>query len=313
VLAFYAQHKMQQGHKHPELLALSLVKLNEYFAGKKLDDVTLIACDRYVDWRCGQGDARSGSNRRLKPATARNDLTVLDAAQRFAFKNRRLTHIVPISKPAASEARLRFLTRSEVALLLLAALGWNRSGKRNRKRINRRLARFILIAVYTGTRRDRILRLQWIENLEGGWIDLERGILHRRSRAEVETKKRAPSVPIGNRLLGHMRRWRRLSTRYVIERNGRPIEGLFNAWERIARDAGLNYDGQDPADRVVPHTLRHTCVSWLLAEGETMFNIGKFVGMLPTMIERVYGHLNEEQQRATANAFRRSSVTRRAN
>ena len=311
MLAFYAHHKAEQGYQS-DPVALSLVKLNEFFAGKTVDDVTPIACDQYVDWRCGQGDARSGSDRRLKPATARNDLTVLDAAQRFAFKNRRLTHIVPISKPAGSEARLRFLSRSEVARLLLAALGWDRTGKRDRKRINRRLARFILIAVYTGTRRDRVLRLQWVENLEGGWIDLDKGMLHRRSRTEVETKKRAPSVPLGNRLLAHMRRWRRLTTRYVIERNGRPIEGLFNSWERIARDAGLNFDGQDRADRVVPHTLRHTCVSWLLAEGETVFNVGKYVGMLPTMVERVYGHITNDQQRSTANAIGRR-VVRRAN
>jgi integrase len=239
---------------------------------------------------------------------------VLDAAQHLAFKNRRLTHTVPISKPPASEARLRFLTRSEVARLLLAALGWDQSGKRNRKRINRRLARFVLIAVYTGTRRDRVLRLQWIENLEGGWVDLERGMLHRRARAEQETKKRAPSVPLGNRLLAHLRRWRRLTTRHVIERNGRPIEGLFNSWERIARDAGLNHDGQDAADRVVPHTLRHTCVSWMLAEGRTVFQVGKYVGMLPTMVERVYGHIDDEQQRSTANAIGTARrVVRRAN
>jgi hypothetical protein len=51
------------------------------------------------------------------------------------------------------------------------ALGWDRHGRRHRKRINRNLGRLILIELYTGTRRDRITRLQWVENLHGGWVD----------------------------------------------------------------------------------------------------------------------------------------------
>ena len=81
-----------------------------------------------------------------------------------------------------------------------------KTGKRHPKRINRHLARFILIGLYTGTRNDRIRRLQWVENFEGGWVDLERGILHRRASTETETKKRAPSVPAAGRLLAHLRR-----------------------------------------------------------------------------------------------------------
>jgi integrase len=89
---------------------------------------------------------------------------------------------------------VRFLTRPEVARLILAALGWDQHGKRHRKRINRYLARLILIGLYTGTRRDRILQLQWVENLHGGWVDLERGILHRKSKAEPETSCRVQRI-----------------------------------------------------------------------------------------------------------------------
>ena len=43
-----------------------------------------------------------------------------------------------------------------------------------------RFARFILVALYTGTRHDAILRLQWMANTTGGWFDLDAGILFRR-------------------------------------------------------------------------------------------------------------------------------------
>jgi hypothetical protein len=65
--------------------------------------------------------------------------------------------------------------------LLAGALGFDRRGVRHRAKINRHLARFILIALYTGTRHDAILRLQWIPNTAGGWIDLASGVIYRRA------------------------------------------------------------------------------------------------------------------------------------
>ncbi len=188
-----------------------------------VDEITPVWCADYIDWRINQGDARGANmrggtviRRQLKTGTARNDLVVLDTAQRFAWKNRKLTHIVPIDKPKASEPRSRFLTRSEAARLFAAALGWDLHGKRHHNRINYHVARFILVGIYTGTRHDRIVRLQFVESLHNGWIDIEQGILHRRGKAEPETNKRAPSVPIGDRLMVHMQRWHRLKSRYVV-------------------------------------------------------------------------------------------------
>src|SRR6516165_12589546 len=77
----------------------------------------------------------------------------------------------------SSEQRKRHLNRSEVAALLAGALGWDRRGVRHRTKINRHLARFILIALYTGTRHDAILRLRWVPNTDSGWIDLVSGVM----------------------------------------------------------------------------------------------------------------------------------------
>ena len=69
--------------------------------------------------------------------------------------------------------------------------------------------------------------------------------------------------------------------------------------------AGLSVERDDP-NKVVPHTLRHTCASWLLDQGKSPWQVGQYLGMTAQMVERTYGHPNEEGQRETANAMRPS-------
>jgi integrase len=323
VLSFYAQHQADKG-KRNDNIALALMMLGKRTIGMAVDEITPVWCAEYVEWRINQGDAR-GANMRggtviprlLKTSTARNDLVVLDAAQRFAWKNRKLTHIVPITKPKVSEPRQRFLTKDEAARLLRAALGWEfrrqADGKwtpvqRHHNRINYHLARFILVGLYTGTRHDRIIRLHFVESLHNGWVDLENGILHRKGKAEPETNKRAPSVPVGDRLLAHMRRWYRCKSRYVVEYGGRPVRGVFDSFEAACRLAGLNYDGQEVTDRVTPHVLRHSCATWMLLEGKSPYQVGRYIGMSAAMVERTYGHVTDDALRATANVIGRRNI-----
>ena len=65
-----------------------------------------------------------------------------------------------------------------------------------------------------------------------------------------------------------------------------------------ARDhAGLGPD-------VTPHTLRHTCATWLVQAGRPLWEVAGYLGMTVEMIERVYGHHNEDHLRAAARALR---------
>lgn len=315
VLSFYAQHQADQG-KRNDNTAHSLMMLGARTVGMTVDEITPMWCADYIEWRINQGDAR-GANmrggavipRQLKTGTARNDLVVLDTAQRFAWKNRKLTQIVPIIKPKVPEPRSRFLTRSEAARLLAAALGWDLHGKRHHNRINYHVARFILVGIYTGTRHDRIVRLQFVESLHNGWIDIEQGILHRRGKAEPQTNKRAPSVPIGDRLMVHMQRWHRLKSRYVVEYGGLPVRGVFDSFDRACQLAGLNYDGQEIENRVTPHSLRHTSATWMLLEGKSPYQVGRYIGMSAAMVERTYGHVTDDAQRETANVLGRRNIS----
>jgi integrase len=274
-----------------DTIAAAIENLGEFWKDDMVSAITPARCGDYATWRCGD-------------SMARNDLLTLQAALNFAHAHRKLLHKIAVTKPKPPKKRVRWLTRSEAAMLLGGALGWDKDGKRHHDKINYRLARFIITGYRTGTRSDRIMRLQWVTNFEGGWIDLAGRMLHRKGVREEETKKRAPSIPIGDRLYAHMKRWRRLSARFLIEHNGKPIGDISDAFETATVLAGLDRPVGDP-ERVTPHVLRHTCCSWLLQAGLSEWKVGKFVGMSPALVASTYGHINDETQRATANAIGR--------
>jgi integrase len=179
--------------RRPDLIGFAIGKLLDFFGGKTAGTITRAACNAYVDWRVKQAHAQTSLDRKpIKPSTARRELVVLSAALRWCWKEGKIDRPIPITLPPQAGSRERHLSRGEVAALLAGALGWDRNGLRHRSRINRHLARFILIALYTGTRHDAILRLQWAPNTTGGWIDLDAGVMYRKAVAAVDSIKRRP-------------------------------------------------------------------------------------------------------------------------
>jgi integrase len=209
---------------------------------------------------------------------------------------------VVVTLPKTAESRERYLKRDEVAALLWAALGFNRDGTRNRFRINRHLARFILIALYTGTRHDAILRLQWMVSTSGGWFDLDAGVLYRRPQDAIETNKRRTPSPIPDRLMPHLRRWQRFSTQYVIEYDGKPIASqLRRAWAGAREMAGLGSE-------VTPHVLKHTCATLMLQAGVSTWDVAGVLGTSEPVISKVYGHHAIGHLRRAVNVWSQRSA-----
>jgi integrase len=208
--------------RRPDLIGGAINRLVDYFGDGPAPTITNASCNGYVRWRIQQvdGQAKKGG-RQIKASTARRELVVLAAALRWCWKEGKFDRLIPVALPTQASPRERHLIRGEVAALLAGALGWDQNGRRYRTKINRHLARFILIALYTGTRHDAILRLWWKPNAEGGWIDLTSGVIYRRAVGAVDSRKRRPPVPIPPRLLPHLDRWRRLTITHVIEYAGR--------------------------------------------------------------------------------------------
>ena len=175
-------------------------------------------------------------------------------------------------KPAARD---RWLTRDEVAKLLRAARRADGQGRA------RHLARFILIAVYTGTRSTAILNMAFMPSTVGGHVDTKAGIMYRRSASVAESKKRTPPVPVPPSLLAHMRRWER-GGRWIVEYEGQRVGSVKTAWTKALRASGI--------DHCTRHDLRHTAITWGLQRGMSPWDASGFFGLTMDMVQRVYGH-----------------------
>jgi integrase len=141
--------------------------------------------------------------------------------------------------PPRGQARQRWLTRDEVARLLSAC--WRnrevQEGKSTDKRPLRHLARFILLGVYTGDRPGAILNSSWRQG-DGVWFaDTVNGVFHRHAEGEAETTKRQPTVKLSPRLLGHLRRWKRLDAGngYVVNYRGHKVLSVKTALHTACR------------------------------------------------------------------------------
>lgn len=299
VLADYSERHGPQTRR-PQIIGSAVDKLVEFFSIKPVATLTASTCNDYAAWRIAQTDGRAKrSGRLVKAATARRELVVLSAALRFCWREGRLDRLIPISLPAQSEPRERHLTRKEAARLLWGAIGFDGDGDRDKRRINRHLARFILLGLYTGTRHSAILKLQWLPNTTGGWVDLKGGILYRRPEAAIESGKRRPAIPIPPRLLPHLKRWKRLTARYLIEWKGNALKGKERrSWATARKLAGLGVE-------VTPHILRHTCATWLLQAGVSAWDTAGVLGTTEAVIRGTYGHHAKDHLREAVAAFSR--------
>jgi integrase len=295
VLGLYAQGRLPM-IAHPEIALYQLPRLVEFFGAMRVADITPGTCHRYVDMRLAQprrqySDADSAP--RVAETTIRRELVTLQAAIRYAWKEGKLSHPVYVTKPDESSGRDRWLTRDEAARLLRAA--W---------RTNKHVARFILLALYTGSRHEAVLSLRWGVNSEGGWVDLDHRVIYRRGAGERETAKRQTPVPISDRLAGHLRRWRAASLTHVVEWEGQPVKKLRRAWKRAQRMAGLCPD-------VTPHVLRHTFATWAVQGGLPLAKIAGALGTTEAMVQRRYGHHAPEHLRDVVEVVAGAKLGRR--
>lgn len=226
----------------------------------------------------------------VSAGTIRKELGTLAAAINYCAEEGYLINPPKVHLPERPAAKDRWLERHEAARLLHAA-------RRNPE--SRHIARFILVGLYTGTRKTAILRLRFMPHLSGGHIDLERGRMYRRSAAQTESKKKQPPVSIPPRLLSHLRRWGRNQARFVIEHSGQGIGSIKTAWATAVREAGLEGTG------VTPHTLRHTAITWAMQAGGDPHQCAGFFGIDQATLFKVYSHHHPDYQEDAVRAIGR--------
>lgn len=262
----------------PARIGYALDALLPFWSALKVSHVKGETCRRYAKTR--KKVARRDPETRepvewapVAPATIRRELGTLQAAINYAHREGYLTSAPVVTLPEKADPRDRWLTRSEAARLLWAAYRGHKAGH---------LARFILIGLYTGTRKDAITRMGFTPNTRGGWFDLERGIMFRKAEDERSTKKRRTPAPIPRQLLSHLRRWQNKGAIWAVEYNGAPVVDVKRAFIKAVGEANLQ--------AVTPHTLKHTAITWAMQNGVTTWEAAGFFATSQETIEKVYGH-----------------------
>ena len=286
VLALYASEVAPE-HSRPKETAQRIERLLAFFGNKVLSAINGDLCREFVKWRS-------------TPTAARDDLTVLRAAINHHREEGHCEKIVSVVLPDKPVGRERWCTRSEVAKLLWAAWRFRerQKGQPTDRRTRRHVARFILVAIYTGTRAGAVCTAALEPTVGMGWIDLDKGIFYRRPAGTRETKKRRPPVPLPDRLLAHLRRWKGLGQRFAVEWNSDAVSDVDKAFRNVANEAGL--------PDVRPHILRHTAATWQMQLGTDPWQAAEYLGMtLKTLLDN-YGHHHPDYLKGPREAFDRA-------
>jgi integrase/recombinase XerD len=139
------------------------------------------------------------------------------------------------------------------------------------------------------------LRASEAIGLELGDVDLDEGLLRARGKGSKERL-----VPIGRQALAALTRYcrdarpallsERSQARLFLNRRGAGLtrQGLYKIVQGHARRAGL-------ADKMSPHTLRHTFATHLLAGGCDLRSLQEMLGHADLSTTQIYTHLSTER------------------
>lgn len=191
--------------------------------------------------------------------TILRELGILRAATYWAERQQWIERAPRFQMPVPNDPpKDRWLTKEEGRRLLDAATAPH-------------IRMFIMLGLYTGARTGAMLDLEW--SRVGRLINYGDGV----------GNKRRAIVPIAEPLRVELDAQREVATTgHVIEYNGRPITRIGPGWSTVVRRAGL--------ERVTPHTLRHTCATWMIQEGVSLRKVARMLGDTEATVERVYGH-----------------------
>jgi integrase len=202
----------------------------------------------------------------------------------------KLREVVLFDLGEDSKSRVRHLTRSEAARIIWQAYSYReiQKGHATKKRSTLHAARFIIVALYTGSRAHRFSQASFYPEPGRPYVDVDAGLYHRKWEGEDDSLKRAPPIRIPQRLRAHLRRWKGMGARYVVEWRGRaadPKKSFRNVVRREHEREPLPH-----VETIVRHALRHTCATWLMQAGLPHEEIADYLGMTVKTLKDVYGH-----------------------
>lgn len=224
-----------------------------------------------------------------KPRTIKYALSVISQVWTYAKDKGIANGDSPTRKFKISRLdneRARFLTRQE-ARLLLDELAKHSLDLRD----------MATLSLFCGLRAGEIFKLQWADiNMEAGTIFL-RGTKAGNSRYAFFTDEvRHILIERGKRSFAR--------DQYLFPAtNGNKRERVSKTFRKIVQELGLNDGIDDPKQKVVFHTLRHTFASWLAQGQIPLYNIQRLMGHSEARMVQRYAHLSNESMREAVNVL----------
>jgi integrase len=178
-----------------------------------------------------------------------------------------------VKLPTLSNKRERFLSHEEADLLL-----------NELKAVSPSVHDQALFALHCGLRAGEIF------NLRGQDLDFENGLIR-----IMDPKNKASRTAYMTQAVKEILKARfpkNLNDLIFEDRwHGEPIKNISKTFDRAVKKLELNKDVEDPRQKVVFHTLRHSFASWLAIQGTPILTIKELLGHKSlTMTER-YSHL----------------------
>lgn len=177
----------------------------------------------------------------------------------------------------------KVLSRDEVALLLSQPRGGSPAALRDRALLELMYACGLRASEAVGLRLDE--------------LDLDEGVLRANGKGAKERL-----VPIGSKAVAALLAWLTIGRprlvglrdepHVLVNQRGGPLtrQGLYKIVQRHAKSAGL-------ADRMSPHTLRHTFATHLLAGGCDLRSLQEMLGHADIATTQIYTHLSADRLR----------------
>jgi integrase len=199
-----------------------------------------------------------------------------------------------VKMPAADARRVRFLTPEE-ADVLLAALADRSPDTRD----------MTLLSLDAGLRAGEIFSLTWPD------VDFGNGVLTLRDTKSGKTRQVPMTEDVRGMLKDRNAQANGNPLVFPSETGGRIVQ-VSETFNRVVKSLKLNDGIEDSRQKVVFHTLRHTCASWLVQNGVPLITVGRLLGHSTMAMTERYSHLAPDHFKQAVDTLEAVRGQRRA-
>ncbi len=225
-------------------------------------------------------------SKKLAPATVVQCLSLVRAVFYFAIKQRLFkgaNPVIGVKFPKVDNRRMRFLSREEADALLKLAASYNME-----------LHDLCLISLHTGMRAGECIVLTWRD------VDFPHGLITVKDPKNGESRQVFMTKAVKEML---QRRIKQPQVNILVfpSGNGEMRIRFSKIFKRCVDKLKLNEGITDRRDKIVFHSIRHSCCSYLAMQGVPLLTIKEMIGWKTLSQAARYAHLNENHVRQAVN------------